>query len=176
MQSVYLVLFRLSWGFGRRTCKVGLRKLAERANLSLNPTRAAVRRLEMRGLIRNVGVDNASKNFQERGIEWIVDLPEGVETLDGAPPGKGAPPAEGAPPVEGAHPSAGPNKSLKENIKEEASVYEIRTIAARLFEVHRNDDGFDREQLLGLVRAALIGQGVVLVDATIEEAIRGMAV
>lgn len=173
MQSVYMVLFRLSWGFGKRTCKIGLRKLAERANLSLNPTRSATRRLEARGLVVNTGVDNASSSGDERGIEWRVELPEGVEIAEVAPPGKGAPPAKGAPPREGAAPSGAPYKHEKENTKE--TVYTIRTIAARLFEAHRHELGFDHERLGRLVTDALIGQGSAPDADLIEDAIRGMA-
>jgi hypothetical protein len=56
-----------------------------------------------------------------------------------------------------------------------AGVYEIRTIAVRLFEVHRGEIGFDHERLRRLVRDALIGQGRDVDNGAIEEAIRGMA-
>ncbi len=54
------------------------------------------------------------------------------------------------------------------------SVYEIRTIAARLFEAHRNEQTFSHARLRELVRDALIGQGSVVEDSLVDEAIRGM--
>ena len=69
-------------------------------------------------------------------------------------------------------------KYIKEHDRkgfDEPDVYEVRKIAARLFEVHREEAGFDRERLRALVRDALIGQGHEPHAALIDEAIRGMA-
>jgi hypothetical protein len=59
--------------------------------------------------------------------------------------------------------------------KHENAVYEIRTIAARLFEAHRSDPGFDQQRLRQLVIDALIGQGTQPNADAVDEAIRGMA-
>jgi hypothetical protein len=66
-------------------------------------------------------------------------------------------------------------KERKGEISSESSVYAIRTIAARLYEVHRGEPGYDRDRLRGAVREALIGQGLAASDDQLDEAIRGMA-
>lgn len=180
MQSVYAVLYRLSYGFGRRYCKIGLKRLAERCNLSLNPTRAAARRLELRGLIRNVAVDNEAGNYKERGIQWEVFLPEGVQTTDvaptrGADAGKGAPPAKGAAPREVAAPDAGAMKSSEKENEIRSSIYEIRMIAARIRERNHGRLGYDTARFRDDVRTALVGQNREVDEDLIEEAIKGMA-
>jgi hypothetical protein len=68
-------------------------------------------------------------------------------------------------------------KYIKEHDRkgfDELGVYEVRTIAARLFEVHRDDAGFDHDRLRTLVRDALIGQGREPDASVIEDALRGM--
>jgi hypothetical protein len=57
-----------------------------------------------------------------------------------------------------------------------ANVFEIRTVAARLFEAHRGEPGFNHDRLRQLVREALIGHGRQSDSESIEEAIRGMVV
>lgn len=58
----------------------------------------------------------------------------------------------------------------------EPSVYELRTIAARLFERHRDTLGFTHDRLAELVADALAAQGRTPDRVQIEEAIKGMAV
>ena len=77
-QAVYLRLYRLSHGFNRTTCHVGLQTLANKCRLSLSQTRFAVRNVAARGLVRVVGVDLTSK---ERGTTYEVFAP--VETRAG---------------------------------------------------------------------------------------------
>ncbi len=55
------------------------------------------------------------------------------------------------------------------------SVDHVRAIAARLVDEYRSSPGFDYDRLRELVRDALIGQGSVVDEATIDEAIRAMA-
>jgi DNA-binding Lrp family transcriptional regulator len=49
-------LWRLTVGFNREQCTIGMPKLGQRCGLSRNPLREALQRLETRGLIRRVNV------------------------------------------------------------------------------------------------------------------------
>lgn len=74
-QAVYLRLYRLSHGFNKPTCHVGLQTLATKCRMSVSQTRFAVRNIEARGLIKTLGVDLSSR---ERGTTYEVFAP--VET------------------------------------------------------------------------------------------------
>ena len=67
-------LWRLTVGFDRARCTIGMPKLGRRCGLSRNPLREAVERLELRGLIRRVAVENETAN-KDRGTVWEVLLP-----------------------------------------------------------------------------------------------------
>ena len=54
------------------------------------------------------------------------------------------------------------------------TIYEIRTIGARLFERHRNEPGFSHIRLGELVADALAAQGRTPDSLLIEQAIKGM--
>jgi hypothetical protein len=156
-------LLRLTVGYkNRATCTIGLPRLAERCNVGLNTLRRAVARLEARGLVRRTDINNTGHN-RERGTVWEVLL---------APPKLGPAKTAGAK-VAGARTAPMISEKKEENMP--PSVYDIRTVAARLLEAHRTDSGFDRARLRALVRDALIGQGVALDEALVEEATRGMA-
>ena len=155
-------LLRLTVGFDRPRCTIGLPRLAERANVSPNTVRASLRRLERRGLVRLVEVESKTANAARGSVFELGLAPPKIERAK--PARAAAAPAQPAPMI----------SDQKEDQK--ASVYEIRTIAARLFEAHRYEPGFDHDRLRDLVRDALIGQGRQPDAEAIEEAIRGMAV
>jgi DNA-binding Lrp family transcriptional regulator len=166
-QLVYLRLYRLTAGFRRDTCKVGYPALARACSISRAAAIRAVEKLERRGLVERIGAVSRGANA-ERGNRYRVRLPEILSRSE--------------------KPSAGeqlsrPKRPMKgiEREHETApapaapSVYDVRTVAARLLEAHRTDPGFDLARLRALVRDALICQGVALDEALVEEATRGMA-
>jgi DNA-binding transcriptional MocR family regulator len=171
-QVVYLQLYRLSYGHGRKTCRIGHPRLAERTHLSQSTVRSALGQLEKRGLVT---VREYKFGGAEQGTTYEIHLPaETPEDAIGLVKSD-SPPKSSRLPDSGSLPDSGTMKVLEKN-DERDSVYEIRTIAARLFEVHRGELGFGHERLRRLVRDALIGQGREPDDSAIDEAIRGMAV
>jgi hypothetical protein len=101
-QSVLLRLFRLSHGFGKTTCSVSLKSLATACFMSESATRFAVRNVEGRGYIKQIGVDNTNSNQLARGIMFDV-LPGLVA------------PSESKPPVDSR--TGVESKPIKENLK-----------------------------------------------------------
>ena len=172
----YIQIYRLSYGNGRDWCKIGNPRLAERCGLGESTLRRAIRQLEQRDLIRIV---QYTFGGAEQGTVYQVlpppGTPEGAVSLpesDG--PVKSSGPSRSSGPVD-----SGAMKDMKEKERKggssESTVYEIRTIAARIYEVHRNEADYGRDRLRSAVREALIGQGLGATDAQLEEAIRGMA-
>lgn len=63
----------------------------------------------------------------------------------------------------------------KEYIKSDAdTVYEIRLVAARIYEKHRGDSKYSRENLKQDLRTAITGLGQEFDDSLVDEAIKGM--
>ncbi|MFP5264084.1 MAG: replication protein [Blastocatellia bacterium] len=75
-QAVHLQLFRLSWGYGKPTCLIGLPKLATRAGMGTTAAAQAVKKLIAKGLIKKLGM-KFGKN-QEQGIEYWVRPPDSL--------------------------------------------------------------------------------------------------
>jgi hypothetical protein len=178
-QLVYLRLYRLTVGFNRTTCTVSHAKLAEKTRLSISTIKRTCSLLESNGYIRTRAVLGGSPS--DRGCEFEMLEPAqliGTQLREAQVRRTQAPQTQ----VPQAQVRESDMKYLKENIKKApdadapADVYLIRTIAARLFEAHRNDLGFDHDRLRTLVRDALIGQGRIDDDAAIEAAIGGMVV
>jgi hypothetical protein len=164
-QVLYLHLVQLTLGHNRQTCRIGHKRITERTGLSVTAIRRAVAQLEAFGLVEVLAVDSTSANVFERGSEYRVYLPRRTR-LEAA--GVDSTPADSR----RVAPSA-----MKETLKEDhetPTVYDVRSIAVRLLEVHRTEPGFSRARLLELVRAALTGQGRAADEATIDEALRGM--
>lgn len=80
-QSIHIQLFRLSWGRGFPTCKIGLSRLCERTGIkSPTTTHAALRGLIKKGLVRKISVELGKG--KEQGIEYfVVPPPASVEKL-----------------------------------------------------------------------------------------------
>jgi len=72
-QAVHVQLFRLSWGYGKPTCHIGLPKLSERVGVSQRTVQDAIKGLVAKGLIRKQQV-NFGKG-KEQGIEYFVEPP-----------------------------------------------------------------------------------------------------
>jgi hypothetical protein len=69
-------------------------------------------------------------------------------------------------------------KHEKEKGRKESSkpdVYELRTIAARIFEARRSEPEFTKDRLREALLNVLIAENREATDEAIEEAIRGMA-
>jgi DNA-binding Lrp family transcriptional regulator len=71
---LYLRLYRLSHGYKKETCIVGLQKLATATNTSERTVQRAVEYLERRGLISREG---ASFGGSTKGIQFRVRVPSG---------------------------------------------------------------------------------------------------
>jgi hypothetical protein len=71
---VYEQLFRLSWGFGKDFCTIGLPRLAARSGLKLTATHGAVARLTKKSLVIKAAA-TFGKN-KEQGITYRLPLPE----------------------------------------------------------------------------------------------------
>jgi DNA-binding Lrp family transcriptional regulator len=76
-QSVLWQLYRLTRGYHRDTCTIGLPKLASRCNIGKRQVSTSVERLEKRGLIERLGADYSNKDKSLRGNIYRVNLPEG---------------------------------------------------------------------------------------------------
>lgn len=159
-------LFRLSYGFQRETCTVSHNTLAATLKLGKTTVERTILSLRQRGLVEPLGAVLGGP-LALRGNTYRITLPEGTI------PAERRVPREKTVPRGRTVPTETTMKDLKEN--HDMGVYEIRTIAARLFEAHRGEPGFDQARLRELVVDALIGQGQSTDEATIDEAIRGMA-
>jgi hypothetical protein len=166
--KVYVRLLRLSRGHRRETCRVGYDRLATGCKLSKRKIQDVVGQLETLGLLERVETSYGQKGAPEKGTLYRVIVP-GETEMPGA---TGAPAATVAPRATVARGASMKDKDL--NIVLESDVYEIRTIAARLFEAHRTDPGFTHERLREIVRDALIGQGRSPDERALDEAIHGM--
>lgn len=85
-QAVFTQLFRLSHGYGKSTCKIGLPGLARRSNMGKTTTQATVSRLIGKGLIRKLEYE-IGKN-KEQGTTYWVSSPESLPDT-GSLPGDG---------------------------------------------------------------------------------------
>lgn len=173
----YLQLYRLSYGNGRDWCKIGSPRLAERCALGESTLRRAIRQLEQRGLIQ---ILQYSFGGADQGIVFQLGPPPGtpegaISTPESAGPVKSSGPPKSSGPLDSGAMKDMKEKERKGEVSSDSSIYAIRTIAARLYEVHRGEAGYDRARLRGAVREALIGQGLAATDDQLNEAIRGMA-
>jgi DNA-binding Lrp family transcriptional regulator len=72
-QAIFNQLFRLSYGFGKDRCKIGLPKLAERSNMSESAVQKAVKGLQAKGLILKEGADFG--RGREQGTVYSLPFP-----------------------------------------------------------------------------------------------------
>lgn len=73
-QAIYTQLYRLSHGYGKPTCKIGLPQLARRTNMGKTTTQATVNRLIDKGLIRKLEYE-IGRN-KEQGTTYWVSSPD----------------------------------------------------------------------------------------------------
>jgi hypothetical protein len=178
-QLVYLRLFRLTVGFSRTSCTVSHAKLAEKTRLSLSTIKRTCAQLEANGYIRTRAVLGGAP--ADRGCEFEILEPAQLLGTQVRETRASRTQVRETQVREAQVPESYMNNRKENNEKAPdadapADVYLIRTIAARLFEAHRGELGFDHGRLQSLVRDALIGQGRVPDDAAIEAAIGGMAI
>lgn len=84
-QAVFSQLYRLSHGYGKPTCKIGLPQLARRANVGKTTTQATVNRLIDKGLIRKLEYE-IGRN-KEQGTTYWVSSPDSLPAADSLPGG-----------------------------------------------------------------------------------------
>lgn len=166
-QAVYLQLVRLSWGHKREWCVVGYPRLAERANVSLSEARRAAKRLVRRGLLVQLGTDTSDRDPHKWGVRWRVLLPEGTPVRETAPSPETPPVRENIP----LH-RAPMKETPKESMETPPDVYELREMAARLWEASGHT--LTSEALRARLRDTLTATGREATDELIDEATRGM--
>jgi hypothetical protein len=82
-QSIYIQMYRLSHGNGKPSCFISLPKLAERTNIKMTSLKAALKRLESRGLISK---SNLTLGYgKAQGIEYSVSSPDSQPESDRQP-------------------------------------------------------------------------------------------
>lgn len=69
-QAVYIKLYRMSYGFGNRTCVVSVLDIARKMNIARNTARTYLRGLEDKGHIRELYPE-----FKNRGKVYWVEFP-----------------------------------------------------------------------------------------------------
>lgn len=79
-QAVFTQLYRLSHGYGKPTCKIGLPSLSRRANCGRTSVAAAVARLEQKGLVRKIDVEFGRD--REQGTTYWVSSPDSLPSPD----------------------------------------------------------------------------------------------
>jgi hypothetical protein len=72
-QAVYTQLYRLSWGYGKPNCNIGLPRLAERANISATATQQAIKKLIQKGIVEKLSWTIGKG--KEQGTEYRLPLP-----------------------------------------------------------------------------------------------------
>ena len=77
---IYLRLYRLSHGFGQKTCRVSLPTLAERCKCHVNTARRSLRALRNAGLIRDQGMTNTG--YSDGGTHYEILLGAGDSSAD----------------------------------------------------------------------------------------------
>lgn len=83
-QAIFTQLYRLSHGYGKSTCKIGLPQLARRSNMGKTTTQSTVNRLISKGLIKKLEYE-IGKN-KEQGTTYWVSSPDS-QPVTGSPPG-----------------------------------------------------------------------------------------
>ena len=82
-QAIYVQMYRLSWGHNKPTCFISLPKLSERTNIKLTSLKAALKRLEGRGLLVK---SNLTLGYgKQQGIEYSVAAPDRQSESDRQP-------------------------------------------------------------------------------------------
>lgn len=82
-QAIYTQLYRLSHGYGKPTCKIGLPQLARRANMGKTTTQATVNRLIDKGLIRKIEYE-IGRNKEQGTTYWVLS-PDSQPDTDSLP-------------------------------------------------------------------------------------------
>lgn len=82
-QAIYTQLYRLSHGYGKPTCKIGLPQLARRSNMGKTTTQATVNRLIDKGLVRKLEYE-IGRN-KEQGTTYWVSSPDSQPDADSLP-------------------------------------------------------------------------------------------
>lgn len=151
---VYLRLFRLSHGHKRETCRVGHTKLAKGCHLSRRTVQTVVDRLAALGLIERLPDPNP-----RAASEYRVVVPGAIAK----------PAIATAAPMKDSE-----RKSETAPAPAAPSIYDLRTKAARLHEIHKSEQSYSAARLRSLLREHLAVEGREASEAELEEATRGM--
>lgn len=135
-QSVLQRLLRLTWGHQTDICTVGLPKLAEYCNISVNQARRAARMLASRGLVEILGHDLVASKQELRGTTYRV-LVQRAPTRQRGATRQIAPTRQ----------VANKEKALKENSKEAVRLAPQEIEARTAFAVERLRAGDSAEEV-----------------------------
>lgn len=158
-QLVFLRLYRLAWGHGRPTCKVGYAKLAEKTRLSRKTIQRTVDRLERRRLIRRLSTDALSAD--KGSVYEVTQVGEAIAREATARETRAR------------RTTVAREARMKdsETKHETSAVYELRKIAVRLRAIYPE---YGPERLRDAVGHAADGQGLEYTAAELDDALRGM--
>jgi hypothetical protein len=158
-------LIRLTVGFTRPDCLISLPRLAERCNVHKNTLRPAIRQLVLRGLVIQQGANLGSGN-DDRASTYRVNLPvPRVERTKSV--------ATNPVPTKSVATDSDPMIHDYKKDYSATSVYDVRTMAARLWEASGHT--LTAEELRTKLRDALTAEGRTIDEATLEQATRGMS-
>lgn len=87
-QAIWLRLYRLSFGFNKTTCKVGLSALARRTNTSVDTARRTVRELQNKGVIKILQIDNTGTDMGGTEYEIYTSIGEAFNDSQSISAGK----------------------------------------------------------------------------------------
>jgi len=82
-QVIYLQLYRLSWGYGKDNCIIGLPKLAERANVSRSTAQQAIKKLIDKKLVEKI--DWTIGYGKEQGTSYRLPIPSSLLDFNSLP-------------------------------------------------------------------------------------------
>jgi hypothetical protein len=80
---VYIQLYRLSWGFGKDNCNIGLPKLAERTNTGKSTVQRAIAKLIQKNLIEKIQWEIGKG--KEQGTIYRLPIPNSLFDLSSLP-------------------------------------------------------------------------------------------
>lgn len=177
---VFEELFLFTHGFGKNPNIVSQKKIVRRCGISEKYAIQVVGELVEKGYVRKLdAIHGGAQSGRGLLLEvWPFNMPDRKAAGHSSAAGRNSAVGRGS--------AAGRSSDMKEHERKHEkapdanasapSIYEIRTIGARLFERHRSDGGFDHKRLADLVADALAAQGITPNGELIEEAIKGMAV
>lgn len=173
-QAVYLRLYRLSYGFRSETCTVGFPALAKSCHCTDRAVRTAINRLEDLGLVERIGATFNAASGPRGNIYRVAG-----GSLEARSRQERRSAQEGASAQERRSPIKEDSKNMNKGAPvadapaapAELSVYDVRRIAARLYELHHGESDYTKSRLRSDVRTVLAGEGREVDERLLDEAI-----